>query len=854
MHRFLVLAVSCGLALLTLPSAVAQEKSPPSAAPASKSALPDLSRAQVTVPADQLLLLLGRTADERVRPPVDHVFLQAASTVIVQADRAAINSSAEVNVLAPHWVQVPVAPAVLDAVSVKVDGQPCPVTVARDTLLALLSGPGRHKLEAVAEAKVAETPQGRQVEVPLPPVALVTLSVTLPGAGLDIQSVGAVAPQITEKANTTVFSATYRGISERGAATARILWKPRPALTRPTRLYADTQTLALVDDGLVRVVARAETQIVQTPTRELRLRMDAKAVVLSVIGKNIARWEQRPLADAKAGETLIAVTLAEPTLGNQPLEMTYEIDFPAEGAQVAIAPPRLEGARRDQGWIGVATTGVMAIQPGEATAPRVGVSQLPEAMRRADGKIQLGYHYTQAPAAVRLTLARTKTQQPKRFATTNTLVSVQPGRLVCQAIIQYEILQAGVDRLRIALPQEVELIDVKGDVVRSHSVLAEDKGRVLVIDPKDLIVGGCELTVTYARRFKETDRSLAVPLLTHPDAEIDRGSVGVEVRANYEITPAAEGFERVDVKELPDGLWSAAGSPILLGFRYAAPPPAMTLALTRHEDLAVLVAMSDFGEASTVVTPDGKCVTKMMFVMRNNRKPFLTLTLPDGAEMWSALVDDRPVTPARNAKGDVLIPLKKSEEVEDDDEDSYRARRDRRRKQGADEALVLRQQVQRLERLRDEPKDLKPYDVEIVFVGKKVDIEDRGQIAALLPKCDIPTGHLAWAVFLPKNLRVMETIGTLQEVSEFTLPFRHFGVVEHLKRLAAAQKQAKAMDLARAAQDMEKAEQMAVAAKAQGVLPVRIEIPITGEIYKFEKFLVVDEAPEMTLVYRRKSE
>jgi len=49
-------------------------------------------------------------------------------------------------------------------------------------------------------------------------------------------------------------------------------------------------------------------------------------------------------------------------------------------------------------------------------------------------------------------------------------------------------------------------------------------------------------------------------------------------------------------------------------------------------------------------------------------------------------------------------------------------------------------------------------------------------------------------------------------------------------------------------------DQIAQAAKAQGVLPVRIEIPITGGIYRFEQFLVVGEAPEMTLTYRRQVE
>ena len=95
----------------------------------------------------------------------------------------------------------------------------------------------------------------------------------------------------------------------------------------------------------------------------------------------------------------------------------------------------------------------------------------------------------------------------------------------------------------------------------------------------------------------------------------------------------------------------------------------------------------------------------------------------------------------------------------------------------------------------------------------------------------------------------------MKEVTRFSLPFRHFGVAAYMRRVqltgqgegrgegegeAAMQKQ---LD------QLEKA-QLAEAAKARGVLPVRVEMPIVGEIYRFEKFLVIDEAPKTKILYR----
>ena len=45
-----------------------------------------------------------------------------------------------------------------------------------------------------------------------------------------------------------------------------------------------------------------------------------------------------------------------------------------------------------------------------------------------------------------------------------------------------------------------------------------------------------------------------------------------------------------------------------------------------------------------------------------------------GRNCGAAFVDDRPVTPSKDAQGNVLVPLKKSENVDPDDEDELSRR------------------------------------------------------------------------------------------------------------------------------------------------------------------------------------
>lgn len=450
-----------------------------------------------------------------------------------------------------------------------------------------------------------------------------------------------------------------------------------------------------------------------------------------------------------------------------------------------------------------------------------------------------------------------------------TLLTIDRGIVRAKSNLRVQVANASPKELKIDVDAKLKVVAVTGkDIAEWTEAPAgadrktitvrlgtEIEGeRVLDVDAeRDLPVAGKE------DAGKETGVDFQPPSLI--GATRDRGFIGVEIRDNVQATPAQPGrnMQRIDVEELPDSLLAAARSPVLFGYRYDAPDAKLTLALTRNADLDVLVAMCDICEASTTYTPDGKSITKMMLITRNNLKQFMTLKLPEGAQVWSTFVGDHPVTPARNSKGEVLVPLRKSdpEDADDDDIDegkSYRAQRERRRAEGLEGKAV--DHLKRIRETKSKPDDgaapdLKPYDVEIVFVTAATKLPDRGQVHPALPQLDVPIGHLSWAVFLPANLKVLETDGNVTEVSRFTLPFRHFGDVAY-ERGQHALKQDQAQEMQAAAQALEKqAQQVAERAKARGVLPVRIEIPMVGEIHRFEKFLTVEESPAVAISYRR---
>jgi hypothetical protein len=470
---------------------------------------------------------------------------------------------------------------------------------------------------------------------------------------------------------------------------------------------------------------------------------------------------------------------------------------------------------------------------------------------------------TAAGDSVHFTWYRRPREAPKRqakvYAQTGTLVSVGRQRFHVRAVVRYDIRYAPVDRLSVALPSNAEFVEARVDGLYEVQRQAGDKHETITAILRAPVRDTVELVLRYDVRLAD-GKAVSIPLVTPQGVEQEGGCVGIEVTTGAEVTPSVEGMERIDVSELPRRLWRQASSPVIYAWEYDKSDAArLAVKVVRHKDVDVLVAMSDICEATTTVTPDGKSITKLMYITRNNLKQFMRVDLPVDAEIWSVFVDDHPVTPVRNKAGQLLIPLRQSQPENEFDEDdpydpdarlSYRQRRARRRK-GEDLERAYKIREERLkERVRDvPPPDLKPYDVEIVYVTTGVALGERGELQMALPKIDIPVGRMAWAVILPDSIRVVDvTGGNMKEVDRFGLPFAHFAEAGRDRSVESS----KAMQMQEMAQaKMAQDEMLAADAKAEGVLPVRVEIPLTGELYRFSKMLVVDEAPNVTLLCRR---
>ncbi|MCC6160091.1 MAG: hypothetical protein IT350_18715 [Deltaproteobacteria bacterium] len=249
----------------------------------------------------------------------------------------------------------------------------------------------------------------------------------------------------------------------------------------------------------------------------------------------------------------------------------------------------------------------------------------------------------------------------KVLVDTSTLVSIDEGFVRAVVQLDYEVRHAPITEFTLAVPEGYEVVDVTGASIAGWRVDAATRMLIATIGYE--VKGAYPLTVVLERSIEGEEFTVPFPALPAQGVERDRGHFAVQVTGGVEVTPAnIKDLQPVDVKELPAGLAGGATNPIVLSYKYLRHPFSGELRVVRHQTQAVLGAAIDRANYIVQITEDGDCVVSAIYRVRNNRKQFLEVRLPEGEKtaLWSSFVAGKPVKPSKTKEGAMLLPLEKS--------------------------------------------------------------------------------------------------------------------------------------------------------------------------------------------------
>jgi carboxypeptidase family protein len=354
--------------------------------------------------------------------------------------------------------------------------------------------------------------------------------------------------------------------------------------------------------------------------------------------------------------------------------------------------------------------------------------------------------------ATRETVTPTVPREVRFLSDAKTLITVSETEMRLAVLADITVVQGEPSQFQVELPAGYEVTGVTGATLDS----TETQSEVLTLKVNAPTQRSHQFLISMERSI--TGAKADAPFLSFKGAQRETGEVLVEGAGTMELTATeGGGLKRMDVKEANPHLRSLAHYPLQAAFRYhkqASEAPTLALQWVRFPDGSVLAAEAESAVVTTLVTSEGKSLTEVRLVLKNQAQPFLKVALPAGASILSADVGGERVKPVQGPDGN-RVPL-----------------------------------------LRPGFHPTDSYTVSFVFMHSGAPFSKKGGAELSLPNMDIPISLLSWEVFLPEQYKVKDFGGDVIAANLVPQPFREEdaitaqrnrdGEMSNLRRIAPA--------------------------------------------------------------------
>jgi hypothetical protein len=444
---------------------------------------------------------------------------------------------------------------------------------------------------------------------------------------------------------------------------------------------------------------------------------------------------------------------------------------------------------------------------------------------------------------------------PKVYADLWQLLSIEDDALRVNAIASITVLQNTIKTMTLRIPDKYQILDVTGQVVGDWKEKEVKGQRMLEVSLKTPRQGAFDFFIRGERLFEEGTVVADFNGFALPGSVREKGFIAVEMKGSAEAkVTETGGLDRASFSELPPQLVSISVKPLIFAYKYLRHPYRMALDITKHKELPVMSTVVDSASGITLFTEDGKLVHSLTYTVRNTWKQFMEVALPKDAELWGTYVAGKSVKPAKNEKDKILIPLNRSQSSEG---------------------------------------GLAPFDVELIYFQKAKKFGWFGTKKSFFPIPDLIMSRVIWSVYLPFGYSFVHFGGTMEKekiaggISPFlglgkrTVNYNELskgyrsgpgapaaGPAEKGKEERDAAKKRKALSMLQSQRTLQSefgqnmpvgqeeiadqlSREMGFSAKldevaasgsmATGVMPIRVQVPTIGQVYRFAKQIVSDE-------------
>ncbi len=595
--------------------------------------------------------------------------------------------------------------------NLQVDGKDASILVDGQHFATLVKGQGVHRVVATFQTPVVQADGPPKVQLSIPKVPVSRFELTLPGRK-ELSAEPGTSVTSRTRGNTTI-ATVHVPLTEQVTLT----WSESvpEVVRRELRANASLYHVIYAEEGVLISRARVLYDVRRGETNRLELVVPADVQVNQVSSEAgaIADWRVTRQRDTQ----LLQIFLDRQLQGELTFDVLYDRSL-GQGDSESLPLLVAQNVGRQRGMVALLSSSDLTLVPivdgadGEAT--RVGENQLPSFVRDdIELTIAHTFKYADTPPTMAVSPSVPERVAGRFDAQVDSLISLGDVTLTGSTSIELHVKSGSLEQLELVLPEGTNLLNLSAPSLRTHRI-SDDDERVVELEFTQEMEGHFKIDLSYERILGGDEAEVSASTVRVRGADVEQGRIAVEASSAVEVLPSvANELSPIDVGELPRQLVLQTTNPILLAFKYvrADPEPQLALTVTRHRVVDVQEAAIDTAEYKTLFTRDGLSVTTARFIVRNSRKQFLRIELPEDSEVWSVFVAGRAEKPAL---------------AEEEDSDG---------------ALLIKI-MNRTE----------GFPVDVIYATRAPSIGRLGTVRAHLPRPDILVTESRWDLYLPEGL------------------------------------------------------------------------------------------------------
>lgn len=298
------------------------------------------------------------------------------------------------------------------------------------------------------------------------------------------------------------------------------------------------------------------------------------------------------------------------------------------------------------------------------------------------------------------------------------------GGVEADAVLRYHVFHGSVEQVSFHLPSGVESLEVQGDGVLSSEQVGDEVQVHLARPVSDSLA----LRVSY-RASSPGEGGATLPVPWPDSAETAGWTTLIRADEAVVVPEVGAGADPVTLKDLPDWAQGLAEGTPFAAYHLSGQSPALGARLVRWDPIEGPPTVVDEARYEVATADQGRMILRVRYQVRNDRRQFLRLVVPDELDLISVTVAGRAAQASRDDEGHLLIPLEKSVET---------------------------------------LSGLVTFPVDIAFLGSDEAWAKRGVHGLQTPSVDAPIAYARWELVLPPGYEAEDVVGNAHLVPDWS--------------------------------------------------------------------------------------